>query len=189
MSSGFTELLEANPVIAAVKSEEGLAHCCELEEIRIVFVLYGTICDVAEIVKRIKDSGKIAMVHVDLVAGLAGRDVAVQFIRRHTEADGIISTKPTLIAEAKKQGLYTVLRVFLLDSMAYQNLDREVRMCRPDCVEVLPGLMPKVIRRIREKNRLPLIAGGLISDREDVMSALDAGAISVSATNQAVWDL
>ena len=143
----------------------------------------------AEIVKRIKDSGKIAMVHVDLVAGLAGRDVAVQFIRRHTEADGIISTKPTLIAEAKKQGLYTVLRVFLLDSMAYQNLDREVRMCRPDCVEVLPGLMPKVIRRIREKNRLPLIAGGLISDREDVMSALDAGAISVSSTNQAVWDL
>lgn len=189
MSSGFTELLEANPVIAAVKSEEGLAHCCGLEEIRIVFVLYGTICDVGDIVKRIKDSGKIAMVHVDLVGGLAGRDIAVQYIRQHTGADGIISTKPTLITEAKKQGFYTVLRVFLLDSMAYQNLDREVRMCRPDCVEVLPGLMPKVIRRIREKNWLPLIAGGLISDREDVMSALGAGAISVSSTNPAVWDL
>ena len=36
---------------------------------------------------------------------------------------------------------------------------------------------------------LPVIAGGLISDKEDVMGALGAGAAAVSTTNQKVWEL
>ena len=43
--------------------------------------------------------------------------------------------------------------------------------------------MPKVIRRVCRLVRVPVIAGGLISDKEDVMAALSAGAISVSTTN------
>ena len=38
-----------------------------------------------------------------------------------------------------------------------------------------------------ELSQQPVIAGGLISDKEDVIEALDAGAISVSTTNQDVW--
>ena len=34
---------------------------------------------------------------------------------------------------------------------------------------------------------VPVIAGGLITDREDIMGALGAGAISISTTNQKVW--
>ncbi|MEG2499451.1 MAG: glycerol-3-phosphate responsive antiterminator, partial [Oscillospiraceae bacterium] len=32
-----------------------------------------------------------------------------------------------------------------------------------------------------------IIAGGLITDKEDVMNALSAGAVAVSSTNSAVW--
>jgi glycerol uptake operon antiterminator len=36
---------------------------------------------------------------------------------------------------------------------------------------------------------MPVIAGGLISDKEDIISALGAGAIAVSSTNPAVWNM
>jgi len=34
---------------------------------------------------------------------------------------------------------------------------------------------------------IPRIAGGLLSDKKDVMAAFEAGADAISATNEAVW--
>ena len=83
--------------------------------------------------------------------------------------------------------MFTVLRFFLLDSMAFENICQQQYSVKPDFIEVLPGVMPKIIRRVCKRVRTHLIAGGLISDKEDVMAALDAGAIAVSSTNQKVW--
>ena len=58
-----------------------------------------------------------------------------------------------------------------------------------DLIEVLPGLMPKIIRRVSQAAGKPVIAGGLISDKEDVTAALGAGAVAVSTTNPAVWKM
>ena len=41
--------------------------------------------------------------------------------------------------------------------------------------------------RLAQSLRAPLIAGGLITDKEDVTGALGAGAVAVSTTNPAVW--
>jgi glycerol uptake operon antiterminator len=49
--------------------------------------------------------------------------------------------------------------------------------------------MPKVIKKIASLTEKPVIASGLIMDKEDVMTALGAGAISVSSSNAAVWAL
>ena len=81
----------------------------------------------------------------------------------------------------------TVMRFFAIDSMAFDNIRRQSESVHPDIIEVLPGLMPKVIRRICTESRIPVIAGGLITDREDIMAALNAGAISISTTNRQVW--
>ena len=144
-------------------------------------------CNISAIVGQIKESDKVAMVHIDLITGLSSKEVAVDFIRNNTSADGIISTKPALIKRARELSLYTTLRVFVLDSMAFENIEKQMSVARPDIIEILPGLMPKVIRRVCRLVKVPVIAGGLISDKEDVMAALSAGAISVSTTNQKVW--
>ena len=36
---------------------------------------------------------------------------------------------------------------------------------------------------------VPVIAGGLISDKEDIIAALDAGAASISTTKEELWFL
>lgn len=189
MKPSFYTLIEDNPVIAAVKDEDGLATCCACENIRVIFILYGDICSISDITARIKQADKIAMVHIDLLEGLGSKDVAVNFLKAHTQADGIISTRPALLKRARELGLYTILRIFLLDSMSYQNVPKQLANAKPDMLEILPGLMPKIISRVVRNSKVPVIAGGLISDREDVMNALSAGAIAVSSTNPAVWDM
>jgi len=47
--------------------------------------------------------------------------------------------------------------------------------------------MPKVVKRLGEEVRLPLVVGGLVADKEDVMAALSAGALAVSTTDEALW--
>ncbi len=185
----FFDLIEANPVIAAIKDDKGLAACCMCREIKVVFILYGDICTIGRIIEQVKAAKKTAIVHVDLIEGLSGKEVAVDFIRQNTDVDGIISTKPALIKRAKELGLYTILRIFMLDSLAFENIQKQMGVARPDVIEILPGLMPKIITRVSRMVKVPVIAGGLISEKEDVMAALSAGAISVSTTNPSVWEM
>lgn len=110
MEMKFYDYLDANPVIAAVKDMDGVKKCCEREEIKIVFILFGDVCSICRIVEELKAHGKVAMVHMDLVSGLSGKEVAVDFIKKNTRADGIISTKPALIKRARELDLYTTLR-------------------------------------------------------------------------------
>ncbi len=59
----------------------------------------------------------------------------------------------------------------------------------PDCIEILPGCMPKVLGWVAQKIDLPIIAGGLVCDEDDALTALKAGAIAVATTNHDVWKL
>ncbi len=192
MNQEFYDAVEANPVIAAVKNDAGLQAAVEMEEIQMIFVLYGDVCTIPEILERIKAAGKKAMVHIDLIAGLSAKEISVEFIARQTRADGIITTKPALVRRAKELGIFAVLRFFVIDSLALKNIENLEMQCgtsRPDFIEVLPGVMPKVLGRIAKVSRIPMIAGGLITEKEDVIAALSAGAIAVSSTNQDVWNL
>lgn len=192
MNQEFYDAVEANPVIAAVKSDAGLQAAVEMEEIQVIFVLYGDVCTIPEILEKIKVAGKKAMVHIDLIAGLSAKEISVEFIARQTRADGIITTKPALVRRAKELGIFAVLRFFVIDSLALKNIENLEMQCgtsRPDFIEVLPGVMPKVLGRIAKVSRIPMIAGGLITEKEDVIAALSAGAIAVSSTNQDVWNL
>ena len=188
MQYAFREAIEASPIIGAVKSEEGLRKCLT-SEVSIVFILFGDICSIDGIVDRVKAAGKVAMVHMDLIGGLAPKEIAVDFIRKYTRADGIITTKAPLIRRARELGMYTVQRFFAIDSLAYENIPRQLAAGRPDVIEVLPGLMPKVIRRLAGTCGVPIIAGGLISEKEDVLAMLDAGAAAISSTNERTWFL
>lgn len=179
------EMLIEKPIIAAVKDEAGLAAALE-SDVAVIFLLYGDVLNIGDMICRAHAAGKVVFVHLDLVDGLAPREVSVEFIARHTAANGVLSTKANLTRRAKELGLVAIQRFFLLDSMAIENISRHLGPDTSDLIEVLPGLMPKIIRRVQASGK-PVIAGGLITDKEDVTGALGAGAVAVSATNPAVW--
>ncbi len=54
---------------------------------------------------------------------------------------------------------------------------------------VLPGAMPQVLSRLTREIHIPLIAGGLLNEKADVLAALGAGARCVSTSDSKLWDL
>ena len=187
MDQRLYEALQRNPIIAAVRDDGGLEACLR-EDVQVVFVLYGDLCSITGIIGRIKDAGKLAIVHADLISGLSAKEISVDFLHRNTQADGIISTRANLIQRAKELQMMTILRVFLIDSMAYETT-LGAKNLRPDAIDILPGLMPGMIRRLHQATGLPVLTGGLITHKQEVLQALDAGALAISSTAPAVWKM
>ena len=181
------EIIVDSPVIAAVKDEEGLAKSLRTD-CRIIFILYGNICSLTTIVEKIKKRDKLAIVHADLVQGLSAKTEAIDYIKNNTKADGILSTKGNLVKHAVDIGLIGILRNFIIDSMAMENVNKQVELAHPDIIEIMPGIMPEIIEKLKNEIKLPLIAGGLISDTKDVIAALSAGADAVSTTKEELWN-
>ena len=73
-------LFETNPIIAAVKDERQLERTFALEN-DILFFLFGNICTIGTLVRRAKEAGKLAFVHLDLTQGLSSKDVAADFVK------------------------------------------------------------------------------------------------------------
>lgn len=152
-----------------------------------VFILGGTIDSVAESVARLQRWGCKVFVHVDMVKGLNGDFEGIRFFQEFAAPDGIITTHPYTITHAKKLGLAAIQRIFLLDSQSVESGIQQIAHVDADAVEVLPGLLPVLIRYLCQRIAKPLIAGGLITTTEHVAGALNAGAISVSTSSQRLW--
>ena len=176
------------PVIAAVKDEAGLAAALK-SECEVIFLLFGSVVNIPDLVERVRGAGKLAIVHIDLLDGLSQREVAVDGLTRMCAPDGIISTRPALVRRARHLGLLTVQRAFILDSLALSNLPAQLSVGKPDFIEILPGIMPRVITEISTRTRVPVIAGGLLRDKADVMAAMRAGAAAVSTSAPSLWDI
>ncbi len=178
MEQKFYDAVAASPVIAAVKNMEGLEQCLATDTIQVVFLLFGDICSIGDLVARVKQAGKLAMVHADLVTGLSGsKEIAVDFLHSATQADGIISTRPNFIRRARELHLYTVLRVFVIDSQLVYLLEQEHELQAAHGVEVAGRLVRDYhARGVHERagygHTLLLAAGELL--RITLFAALEA---------------
>lgn len=180
------EALEDFPVIASVKNEQGLKQCL-VSEAKLVFVLYGSLASLPEVVAKLHEHHKFVLVHVDLIKGLASDDAAIDYLAHVVGADGILTTRSNLIQHANRQGLFTVHRSFVLDSMALEAIERMSH--HPDAIEILPGIIHgKVLQELCRRSRVPVLAGGLIADKEDVIHALSCGCLAVSSTRANLWN-
>ena len=183
--SDFADILYGSPVIAAVRDREGLQKALA-SECQVLFFMCGSLCTIGDMTREAKQRGKTVFVHLDLVEGLGHQSpAAIDFLMEHAAIDGIISTKPGMIAYAKKRNLLAIQRYFLLDSLSLNNLLS--LSSSADAIEILPAVLPKIFRWILQRQKLYLIAGGLISDKEDIMSILKAGAVAVSTSSSDLW--
>lgn len=180
------DVLLLHPVIASIKDDDGLRAVLHAPS-PVVFVLYGSVMSIHGIVATLKKAGKTVFVDVDLLEGFSAKPITVDFLKAHSEADGILSSKAVMIKAAKAAGLFAIHRLFLIDSFSYNNASKQISLSEPDAIMILPGCMPRVITWIRAETDLPLVAGGLVCDKEDVVGALGAGAVAIASSNRDVW--
>ncbi|MBB6622874.1 glycerol-3-phosphate responsive antiterminator [Clostridium gasigenes] len=182
------EWLIENPVIAAIRNDEDLKNVIT-SKVLIVFVLYGSIMTIKKICEKLKKAEKVVFVHVDLIEGLKGDHTGMLFIKECGQPYGIISTRATNIKNGKKLGFCAIQRIFAVDSLSLETGIRNIQSVLPDAVEVMPGVASKIIKKMGNEVKVPIIAGGLIETKKDIMESISAGAMAISTTKQELWNL
>ena len=179
----FLSILNTFPVIAAFREIRNL-KIGELRHVGIIFVLGGTIFDLPKIVDLAGRHEKVVFADIDLIKGAAKDAAGIRYLAKESRVQGIITTKSNLISSAQKEGLSSIQRIFLLDSESLTGGLSVVEKSKPDAVEILPGLiLPKIMDRIRSVTAIPIIAGGLITKKEEVKEVLSSGAVGISTTS------
>ncbi len=181
----LTDCLERNPIISAVTDDAFAAALAS--PTAVVFCLDANLLTVGERIAAAHAAGKRLFIHMDLAEGL-GRDKAALAYLRDLGADGIISTRVGLIKLARECGLLTVQRFFTLDTKGLLSVQDMLAAARPDMMEIMPGIVPKIIRRFAD-GATPVIAGGLIETKAEVTEALSCGAFAVSTGKAELWRL
>lgn len=178
--------MEESPIIAAVRDPLRWESAIR-SPASVLFLLCGDIMTVQEMVGQAKAAGKQVFVHLELLGGIGRDNRAIDFIANRVCPQGIISTRSSQVRYAREKGLLTVQRFFLVDSLSVGTAVETARSIRPDFVELMPGIMPGVIRRLSEELDSGVIAGGLIETKEQVLEALSAGADNVSTSREELW--
>lgn len=182
------EILERNPVIPALKNDIELQKAKESSS-EIVFIIMSNILEVEDIVIELKKAKKIVFIHIDMIDGISNTNSGLEYVVKKIKPDGIITTKHNLVQFAVKNNINVIQRFFILDSFSLKNTIMYIKENKPNAVEILPGLMPKIIKKVVKDVKIPLITGGLIEDKEDIINALTSGAVGVSTTYSKIWEV
>lgn len=76
----------------------------------------------------------------------------------------------------------------MIDSQAFDTGLKNIVSLKPDAVEIMPGLMTRVIRQIKSKVDLPVITAGLIKQPHEVEEMLEAGCAGITVSEQKLWN-
>ncbi|QPA32937.1 glycerol-3-phosphate responsive antiterminator [Thermaerobacillus caldiproteolyticus] len=134
-----------------------------------------------------RQCGKNLIIHTDLIQGLSHDEYAAEYLCQEFQPCGLISTRGNVIVKAKQKKVLAIQRIFLLDSHALEKSYQLIEKTQPDCIEVIPGAMPHIIREVKERTGKPIFAGGFIRTVDDVERALEAGAVAVTTSNKELW--
>ncbi len=184
----YHDYFEASPIIAAVRDEAGLKEALTAP-VGVIFLLNAALNNLKYRVQQVEAAGKRAFVHLEMVAGLSKDQAALEFLKAEIGPSGIITTKPSLVQPARHLGLLTIQRLFILDSLSIQTGLKMIQTHRPDLIEIMPGTLPKAIVEFRAHETVPIIAGGMVSTKDEIIELLKVGAVAVSTSRAELWRL
>lgn len=182
----FYARLELYKMIASVKEAKYLEKAAEANLSAAVLSI-GNIGVIKGYVDFFKSQKIPVFLHLERIGGISYDREGVAYIAQHVKPDGIVTTRNTLVKLAKKQGLLTIQRLFLVDSDALKSGLQSVQETQPDAVELMPALLPEFIEEYRRLLDIPIIAGGLIRKSEQMVEALHHGATAVSVGSPPLW--
>lgn len=172
-------------IIAAVRSEEEFVEALD-SPVDIVFHLMPNIITLKKDADAAHAKGKKMFIHIDFAEGV-GKDRYGVLYTKAAGVDGIISTRVNIIKLAREAGVFTVQRFFIVDSRSVDTTVESLKSSKADMIEIMPGVLPKVVETLRSRVNVPIIAGGLIETTEEIRSVMEVGAAAVSTGRKELW--
>lgn len=181
------ENITKNPLIAAARCDN-LDKAVE-SNVSAVILMEGKLSYLIQEKFKIMNDKKPIFIHLDLLKGLSNDVEALRFIKENINPKGIVSTKSTVLSAAKKRGLMTIQRIFLIDSKSLKNSIESIIENDPDMVEVMPALCGEIVERLKKEINKPIIIGGLIDKEEQIIAGLKSGADAISFSKEELWNM
>ncbi|GGH13135.1 glycerol uptake operon antiterminator regulatory protein [Paenibacillus segetis] len=174
------------PIIASVTKEEQFVQVLQ-SDVERVNLMIGHIGNIEEYISQLHDAGKQVYAHIEMITGL-GRDAhSISYLCDKFKADGIVTTKSGAITAARQVGIKSIQRIFAIDTAAINTAVKMINSTKPDEVELMPGLMPRVTRELKAMIEQPLIVGGLIRHEHELIEAIESGADYISSGDPMIW--
>ena len=174
-------------VIAAVRNMEDFEMALASNAGKIFF-LQPSISNLQYCALKAHKHEKELYIHIDMTRGRGKDRLGIEYAKS-LDIDGIISTKASLIKAAKECGLKTVQRFFIVDSQSMDTAVENLKSSKADMAEIMPGVCTKAISKLKGRIDTPIIAGGLISETDEIADCMKAGACAVSTGEQKLWNI
>ena len=186
-ASDFLARLTDAPCCAAIV-DGGRLDAAAASRAPAIFVLRGNGLDLADLIRRVHDHGKLIAVHLDLVDGLKADHWGVTWLAR-CGVDAVITSHGQLMQVIRNEGVIAIHRLLLSRREHLDTAVTALNRSRPDIVEILPGVILPAINSLLPPLDVPMLAGGFIRTPLDARSVLAAGAVGVTTSSEGLWDL
>ncbi len=173
-------------MIASIKSPKQFEKFLQ-SDVTTTFLMMGTLSMLDRYVSHLKRENKTVFLHAERINGISLDRDGIDYLAKRVGADGIVTTKASVIQHAKRAGLMTVQRLFLVDSDAVTSGIKMANDHEPDALELMPGLIPNVIEHVAGSVQFPIVTGGMIRKPIEVHQALSHGALAVSTGDERLW--
>ena len=173
-------------IFAAVREKEDIISAIN-SDVEVIFMLTPNIADIKSQADAVHKAGKKIFIHLDLAEGIGKDEYGILFAKEQG-VDGIISTRTNIIKMAKKAGLFTVQRFFIVDSHSVETTVESAKSSKADMIEIMPGIVSKVIKSLKKELSMPIVAGGLIESRDEINEAISCGATAISVGKKEFWE-
>ena len=181
------EAFASVPVAAVIRRAGDLPRALA-SQVPAIFFLRAPAFHLGPLVWAVQARGKMAFVHIDLIAGLGKDRAGIAFLAREIGVNGIITSHSGLVAAARAERVIAVQRLLLYDDLGLHPAMTAVEHARPDIVEVQPAVIfPLVADQIRERHAVPIIVGGFVTEPHQREAALQRGARAISTSTMSLW--
>ncbi len=134
-----------------------------------------------------KEQGMVVFFHMDLVEGIGKDASGIHFAKETLGISGVQSTRVHILKLAKQEKLVTVHRLFVTDFQALQSGLKLVHTSNPDFVELTPGILHPIVKKVSKEIPYPVISSGLIAGKDEVEKLLEEGASNIVCSDQKLW--
>ncbi|ELN4157950.1 TPA: glycerol-3-phosphate responsive antiterminator [Citrobacter braakii] len=180
-------LLARHPIIMAIYG---------IEQLKIALSSKAEVCIIANIdliklqpvIELLSKAGKYVIVNIDSCNGLSQDKGGIDYVAE-TGAMGLLSTRLQTVQRAKKCGLVTMQKIFVTDRSTWLRSLKAVEQSEPDYVQLMPAQMLPLLSQADRNVLPPIVASGFVCNEEHAQTALLHGAIAVSSSDSALWDV
>ncbi|KQO17850.1 glycerol-3-phosphate responsive antiterminator [Paenibacillus sp. Leaf72] len=180
--------MQPNTVIPAIRNFKELEQALASPQ-PILFLLEGELIQLQGIADAVRSAGKKLFLHLDMVKGIKDDEASIHYLAKAIKIDGVISTRTSSLLLAKKHRLAAIQRGFLIDSHSVKTIINTAAHVKPDYIELLPSFAHSMVGKIRQETNTEIILGGFVHTREDLPALFGSGAIAVSSSNAALWNV